>query len=165
MDLTFVGAERAQLTPAVAEALAMADLIVFCPSNPFLSIDPILSIPRLRQQLRAARAPKVAVSPIVGGRAIKGPAAKMLNEMGLEISPLTIARHYADLLDGFVMDLSDAELSDALDLPVLVTQTLMTDLASKRQLAAEVIDFGQQLRRPPVKPNPLSPHDLRDPIR
>jgi LPPG:FO 2-phospho-L-lactate transferase len=129
----------------VVEALATAQVIVFCPSNPYLSLDPILSVPAMRRRLREAPAPKVAVSPIVGGAAIKGPAAKMMREMGQMISPLTVVDHFADLLDGFVLDNADAALRDAVDLPALVTDTLMTDLASKQRLAQEVLAFAVAL--------------------
>lgn len=145
IDLTFVGATEARPSEAVVEALATAELVIFCPSNPYLSIDPILSIPGLRQQLRRMKAPKIAVSPIVGGQAVKGPAAKMMRELGNSISPLTVVDHFDGLLTGFVLDEQDAVLRDAVDLPTLVTNTLMTDLASKTQLAQQVIDFGVQL--------------------
>lgn len=154
MDLTYVGAEQARLNPTLEESLAAADVVVFCPSNPYLSIDPLLSVPGLRRRLHALRAPKIAVSPIVGGQAIKGPAAKMMREMGKEISPLTIAQHYAGLLDGIVIDERDAHYADRFDLPVLVTLTLMTDLDSKQRLATRVLDFGQELRRSRPTPAP-----------
>lgn len=159
MDLTYVGVEQARINPALEESLAAAAVVVFCPSNPYLSIDPILSIPGMRRRLQALRAPKIAVSPIVGGQAIKGPAAKMMNEMGKEISPLTIARHYTGLIDGMVIDERDASQADRFDLPVLVAETLMTDLESKQRLAAQVLDFGQELRQssPALAPAPPSP--------
>ncbi len=119
------------------EAIAAADLIVFCPSNPYLSLDPILSIPAMRDTLASATAPIVAVTPIVGGDALKGPAAKMMREMGQMISPLTVVDHFADLLDGFVLDRQDAILRDAIDVPVLVTNTVMGDLDSKLILGAK----------------------------
>ncbi|CAN5873114.1 2-phospho-L-lactate transferase [soil metagenome] len=97
IDLSFVGADQARLTDAVQEALSAATLIVFCPSNPYLSLDPILCIPGVRQQLRRMAAPKIAVSPIVGGQAIKGPAAKMMRELGQSISPLTVVDHFDGL--------------------------------------------------------------------
>ncbi|MFN8490235.1 MAG: 2-phospho-L-lactate transferase [Caldilineaceae bacterium] len=146
IDLTFVGAAEARLSDDAHDALATADLIVFCPSNPYLSIDPILSIPGLRQQLRRSRAPKIAVSPIIGGQAVKGPAAKMMRELGHMISPLTVVDHFDGLLTGFVLDEADAVLREAVDLPALVTNTLMTDLESKARLAQQVIDFGTELR-------------------
>jgi LPPG:FO 2-phospho-L-lactate transferase len=145
IDLTFVGVDQARLTDAVQEALSTATLVVFCPSNPYLSLDPILCIPGLRQQLRRMAAPKIAVSPIVGGQAIKGPAAKMMRELGQSISPLTVVDHFDGLLTGFVLDEVDAVLRNAVDIPTLVTNTLMTDLDSKMQLARQVIDFAGQL--------------------
>jgi LPPG:FO 2-phospho-L-lactate transferase len=154
MDLTYVGAEQARINPTIEAAVASADLIVLCPSNPYLSIDPILSVQGIRRRLYESRAPKLAVSPIIGGQAVKGPAAKMIHEMGLEISPLTIAKHYGGLLDGFVVDERDAMLSDNFDLPILVTQTLMTDLPSKERLATEVIEFGLRLIGSQVSPTP-----------
>lgn len=163
IDVTYVGAASARLPVAVEEALRHANLIVFCPSNPYLSIDPILSLPGLRRRLQTHPAPKVGVSPIVGGQAIKGPAAKMMREMGMTISPVTVAHHYEDVLDGFVVDMCDAHLSDQMDMPVLVTDTIMTDLASKQRLAAEIIDFGSQLRGPSSAPAPTQPHNLRNP--
>jgi LPPG:FO 2-phospho-L-lactate transferase len=142
LDLSYVGAERAQVTAAIVTALALAEVIVFCPSNPYLSIDPILSIGVMRELLHRTRAPKIAVSPIVGGRALKGPAAKMMREMGLDVSPVTVAAHYADLLNGFVLDASDAALQDRLRVPVLVTDTIMTDLPSKERLAHQILAFA-----------------------
>jgi LPPG:FO 2-phospho-L-lactate transferase len=142
VDLTYVGVEQARLAEAASTALATADLLVFCPSNPYLSLDPILAIPGLRRQLRALPIPKIAVSPIVGGQAIKGPAAKMMHELGHGISPLTVAEHYADLLTGFVLDEADATLYGQLPMPTLVTNTIMTDLASKGRLAEEVVRFA-----------------------
>jgi LPPG:FO 2-phospho-L-lactate transferase len=157
MDLSFVGAESARVPDAVAKAIVNANLIVFCPSNPYLSIDPILSVPGMRRLLQDAPAPKVAVSPIVGGAAIKGPAAKMMRELGQMVSPLTVVDHFEGLLDGFVLDKADEEVMDAVQLPTLVTSTLMTDLASKTQLAQETLAFGAQLsegQKPTPRPGP-----------
>jgi LPPG:FO 2-phospho-L-lactate transferase len=145
MDLSFVGAEAARVPDAVAKAILNADLIIFCPSNPYLSIDPILSVPGMRRLLQESPAPKLAVSPIVGGTAIKGPAAKMMRELGQMVSPLTVVDHFDGLLDGFVLDKTDAEIAGAVQVPTLVTATLMTDLASKTQLAQEILAFGAQL--------------------
>jgi len=145
--LTFVGADNAALAPEVAESLRAAAQIIICPSNPYLSVDPILSVPGLRKLLRESDAPVVAVSPIVGGRAVKGPVAKMMREMGhLEHLPQTIVEHYAGLLDGFIIDQQDRAEESQLLLPALVTDTIMTDLPSKRRLATEVLQFGQSLR-------------------
>jgi LPPG:FO 2-phospho-L-lactate transferase len=157
MDLSFVGAEHARVPDVVSKAIVNADLIIFCPSNPYLSIDPILSVPGMRRMLQDAPAPKVAVSPIVGGAAIKGPAAKMMRELGQMVSPLTVADHFVGLLDGFVLDHADGEIAGAVQLPTLVTATLMTDLASKTQLAQEILAFGAQLaegQKPSPRPGP-----------
>lgn len=144
--LTFVGAGKADLAPAAAEALRAAAQIIICPSNPYLSVDPILSVPGLSQLVRASDAPVVAVSPIVGGRAVKGPVAKMMREMGhLNHLPLTIVEHYAGLLDGFVLDRQDRAEESRLPLPALTTDTIMTDLSSKQRLAAEVLQFARSL--------------------
>ncbi|MCB0115823.1 MAG: 2-phospho-L-lactate transferase [Caldilineaceae bacterium] len=142
IDLSFIGADRAKLNPDIKRAVDRADLIVFCPSNPYVSIDPILAVPGLRERLRQAKAPKIGVSPIVSGQAIKGPAAKMMQELGEMISPLTVVDHLGDLLDGFVIDEQDADLADAVVLPALVTDTIMRDVASKARLARAVVDFG-----------------------
>lgn len=158
MDLSFVGAESARVPEAVAKAINHADLIVFCPSNPYLSIDPILSVPGMRRLLQDSPAPKVAVSPIVGGAAVKGPAAKMMIELGQMVSPLTVADHFDGLLDGFVIDHADGEIAQAVQLPTLVTATMMTDLASKTQLAQETLAFGAQLaegQKPTPRPGPI----------
>lgn len=141
IDLSYVGAEKARIPDAAHEAIHAAEVIVFCPSNPYLSLDPILSVPSMRRLLRDVRAWKIAVTPIVGGEAIKGPAAKMMREMGQMISPLTVVDHFADLLDAFVLDNTDAVLHDAVQLPTLVTDTIMTDLQSRRRLAQEILDF------------------------
>ncbi len=144
--LTFVGAAKATLAPAAAAALRAAAQIIICPSNPYLSVDPILSVPGLSQLVRASDAPVVAISPIVGGRAVKGPVAKMMREMGhLKHLPLTIVEHYAGLLDGFVLDRQDRGEESRLPLPALTTDTIMTDLPSKQRLAAEVLQFARSL--------------------
>lgn len=138
----FQGVERARPTAEVKAALDDADLIVLCPSNPFVSIDPILALDGVRERLRARRV--VAVSPIIGGRAVKGPAAKMFRELGQEPAALAVARHYADLLDGFVMDQADAGQRadiERLRVRVLVTDTLMRDAAGRARLAREILGF------------------------
>jgi LPPG:FO 2-phospho-L-lactate transferase len=154
-DLSYVGADQARLSEAVHEAVADADLIVFCPSNPYLSLDPILSVPGLRKLLYHAPAPVVGVTPIVAGAAIKGPTAKMMRELGQMTSPLTVVDHFADLLDGFVLDRADAVLDRAVELPVLVTDTIMTDLASKTRLATEILAFATQLDQIVLQPRSL----------
>jgi len=139
----FAGADQAQPTPAVLAALDAADVIVICPSNPFVSIAPILALPGVRDRL-AGRA--VAVSPIVGGQALKGPAAKMLAELGHDISALAVAQCYAALARGFVLDNLDAALQPALaalGLNVLVTDTIMHTDSDRRRLAQSVLDFAR----------------------
>ncbi len=146
LSLTYIGAASATLSPEVAEAFRTAAQIIICPSNPYLSVDPILSVPGLRDLARESPASVVAISPIVGGQAVKGPAAKMMREMGASVSPLTVVDHFADLLDGFVIDEQDSALAEAVLLPTLVTDTIMTDLPSKRRLAEEVLRFNQGLQ-------------------
>lgn len=141
-DLSYVGAADAQVSQAVRHALHSAALIVIGPSNPYLSIDPILAIPQMRRLLAEARAPIVAVSPIVGGRALKGPAAKMMREMGQMPSPLTVVDHYGDLLDGFVLDQEDEVLAPAVGMPTLVTNTIMSTPAVGESLGRSLLAFG-----------------------
>jgi LPPG:FO 2-phospho-L-lactate transferase len=145
----FQGAEEGRPTPALGEALRSGPLeaVVICPSNPFISIDPILAVPGLRDAIRACRAPMVAVSPIIGGRAVKGPTAKMMAELGVPTTARAVAAHYGNLLDGLVLDHADAADADAMDLPCLVTRTLMVSDDDKRALATEVLAFAGRLDR------------------
>jgi LPPG:FO 2-phospho-L-lactate transferase len=142
----FVGAQAARLNPAVAERLDNLDGILICPSNPFVSVDPLLSIPGVRDALRAAPAPVVAVSPIVGGKAIKGPTAKMMRELNVPASAAEVAAHYGDLLDGMVLDLQDAHLHGTLSVPTVVTQTVMVTLQDRIELAHATLAFARSLR-------------------
>jgi LPPG:FO 2-phospho-L-lactate transferase len=119
--------------------------VVICPSNPFISIDPILSLPSLRKALAETAAPIVAVSPIVGGRAVKGPTAKMMNDLGLAVDALTVQAHYGDLIDGYVVDAADSKLAAKLMLPVDIQPTLMVSLADRERLAAAVLRFADRL--------------------
>ncbi|HEY7984922.1 MAG TPA: 2-phospho-L-lactate transferase [Ktedonobacterales bacterium] len=147
----FDGIERAEVPAGVRTALAAADLIVFCPSNPIVSIGPILAVPGMREALREAPARRVAVSPIVGGRALRGPADRMLASLGHEVSPLGVARLYQDVLDGFVVDAADAgqrAAIEALGLRVLVTDAVMRTFEDRRRLASEMVEFGQRLPPP-----------------
>jgi LPPG:FO 2-phospho-L-lactate transferase len=147
--IRFDGVETAQPTQEVVAALRAADLIVFCPSNPFVSLDPILALPAVRRIVVASRAPKVAVSPIVGGQAIKGPAAKLMRELGMQSSAFDVAAYYRDLLTGFVLDQQDAGLQDALRsqlaLRALVTNTIMRTDVERVELARQTLEFGVQL--------------------
>ncbi|MCL2430844.1 MAG: 2-phospho-L-lactate transferase [Alphaproteobacteria bacterium] len=144
---TYQGAVTARMHPAIA-ALggdAAPAAVVICPSNPYLSIGPILAVPGLRALVSGLRVPVIAVSPIVGGAAIKGPAAKIMQELGLEASAAAIARHYRGLIDGLVIDNSDAALRGAIEadgVRVLVTPTVMRSTEDRVQLARECLDFA-----------------------
>jgi LPPG:FO 2-phospho-L-lactate transferase len=144
-ETAFVGIDAAAPTPEVEAALDHADLVVIGPSNPIVSIGPILAMPGMTEQLRAARARGtrfVAVSGIIGGKALKGPADRMLTSLGYESSALGVARGYAGLIDTFVVDTVDAGLApeiEALGLTVVVTDTIMTDDPSRERLAREVL--------------------------
>jgi LPPG:FO 2-phospho-L-lactate transferase len=146
-SIRFEGAAAARPTPQVQAALSAPTLagIVVCPSNPWLSVDPILAVPGLRAALKAGGAPIVAVSPIIGGRALKGPAAKIMGELGLAVNSAGVARHYAGLIDGFVLDTADAALVPDLGVPALVTNTVMRTLDDKVALGLECLDFCARL--------------------
>lgn len=146
----YKGMEDAVPAPLFNQALNSPDLqaIIFCPSNPFVSIDPILSIPGVSDAIRQTEVPIVAVSPIIGGRAVKGPAAKMMQELGLPVSATGIAEHYGDLIDGLVIDEQDASLSAQI-LPtgtgVQVTNTLMKSAEDEKNLAETALNFARLL--------------------
>jgi LPPG:FO 2-phospho-L-lactate transferase len=143
----FEGAEHARPSAAVRAALDAAEVVVLCPSNPFVSLDPILALyGGMLAEWRHARGRVLAVSPIVGGEALKGPAAKMFRELGVEPSALAVARHYQDLLDGFVLDAQDAAQAPevaALGMRPLVTDTVMRTDGERRRLAADVLAFAE----------------------
>jgi LPPG:FO 2-phospho-L-lactate transferase len=148
LGVDLVGIEDARPTEAVLEAVSGADVIVFCPSNPVVSLGPILSVPGMRGALAAAGAPKVAVSPIVGGRALKGPADRMLASLGHEVSSAGAAAIYRGLLDGMVVDRADEgqrEEIEGLGMRVLSTDAVMHDPADRGRLAREVLGFGAGL--------------------
>jgi LPPG:FO 2-phospho-L-lactate transferase len=146
--IRYEGAERARAAEQTVQALREGRFTaaIICPSNPYLSIDPILAIPGWRAALAARKVPVIAVSPLIGGEAVKGPTAKIMRELGLEVSPLTIARHYAPLIDGFVLDEADRALAGQFELPVHCVPTLMRSLADKERLAREVLGFAPRLR-------------------
>jgi LPPG:FO 2-phospho-L-lactate transferase len=145
--IRYQGAEQARAAEQPVQALRAGTFAaaVICPSNPYLSIDPLLAVPGWRSALAAREAPVVAVSPLIAGEAVKGPTAKIMRELGLEVSPLTIARHYAPLIDGFVLDEADRALAPQFDLPVHIAPTLMRNLADKERLAREVLGFAAAL--------------------
>jgi LPPG:FO 2-phospho-L-lactate transferase len=136
------GIDAARVTPEVAEAVATADAIVIGPSNPVISIGPILAVPGMRPALREAPAPVVAVSPFVGGRAVKGPTDEFCRGAGIELSGQGIASAYADVVDGVVAD------EPVERVPCLVTDTLMDTADARRRLAAKIVDFAGSLRSP-----------------
>lgn len=143
-SMRFAGVETAQPTLEVLQAMARADAIVFCPSNPFVSIDPILAVQGMRGAISQARVPRVAVSPIVSGDALRGPAAKMFRELGLEPSALAVAMRYEGLIDAFVVDKTDeaqAESIQALGIRTLVTATVMKTDADRGRLAKEIVNW------------------------
>lgn len=146
LEVAFDGAERATLTPEVEAALAGADAIAVCPSNPLVSIAPILAVPGMREALAAARGRGVrvaAVSPIVGGKALRGPADRMLASLGEEVSAVGIARRYAGIIDALVIDDADAALAPAVEglgIRAVVAASVMTDDASRAALARVVLE-------------------------
>jgi LPPG:FO 2-phospho-L-lactate transferase len=141
-------AGAAQPAPGLLELIAAADVVMIAPSNPIVSVGPILMLPGLREALRTTAAPVVAVSPIVGGAAIKGPAAPLMRAAGYEVSALGIARIYADLIDALVIDQVDADLAAPitdLGLAVAVTDTIMRGTAEKANLATTVLALANTI--------------------
>jgi LPPG:FO 2-phospho-L-lactate transferase len=140
-EIVYAGASKARANPDFLAALLDDDLeaVVICPSNPFLSVDPMLSLPGVRDALRRCRAPVLAVSPIIGGKAVKGPTAKIMGELGMPVSAAAIARHYVDILDLFVADEADAGVVAELEIPVILTRTLMVTLGDRDALARKVL--------------------------
>ena len=136
----FEGVEVAEAAPGVLDAIQAADAVVICPSNPWVSITPILLVLKLRSMVH--RPPSiVAVSPIIGGKTVKGPAAKMYAELGIKPSALAVAEHYQGLLNGFVLDTVDEKLANRLEIPTLTTDTLMDSLTKRARLAQDVLNF------------------------
>jgi LPPG:FO 2-phospho-L-lactate transferase len=135
----FAGIESAQPAPGVLKSISEADAVVLCPSNPWVSIDPILALAGLRPSL--ATKPVLAVSPIIGGRTVKGPAAKMFTELGILPSALTVAHHYSGLLSGFVLDILDKDMAKEFKIPIAITQTIMKTGLDRRRLAQDVLNL------------------------
>lgn len=133
--IRFEGAETAQPAPGTLEALADADVILIAPSNPHVSIGPILAVEGIRDALRSRRAPCIAVSPLIGGRAVQGPADRMLASLAGGTSPAHVAGCYEGLIDALVVDEADADDLDGLRVRAIVTRTLMTDADARRRLA------------------------------
>jgi LPPG:FO 2-phospho-L-lactate transferase len=146
--VTFRGAADAEPSQGFRQAFNRAHAIVITPSNPFVSIDPILALPGVKDTLRQSRRPVVAVSPIIGGEAVKGPLAKMMRELGAEPSALGVARQYGPLVDGWVIDDVDCNLApaiEALGCRVKVCNTMMRTLDDKRRLAHDAVDLAFEL--------------------
>jgi len=147
----FDGIDSASPQNRILEALRSGpEAIVIAPSNPYVSVDPILQLPGMRDALEAAAAPIVAVSPIVGGKALKGPAAKMMKELGKDVSVLGVALHYQGLIDGLVIDVQDADLASeirGLGIEPHITQTIMTDTESRIALAKSTLEFAHEIAR------------------
>ena len=148
-ELRFHGAEAACPHPDFMAALADPKLeaVVICPSNPFISVEPILAVPGVRDALAHCAAPVIAVSPIIAGRAVKGPTAKMMTELGLDPTAGTVAQRYSDLLDGYVIDHADMAEVVSIDARVTLAQTLMTTIEDRELLAKTVLDAAAVLRR------------------
>ena len=145
LGVEFRGIEDARVSGEVLAAISGAEAIVLCPSNPVVSVGPILGLPGMKEALASSSAPKVAVSPIVGGRALKGPADKMLLSLGHEVSATGVAGMYAGLVDGMVVDTVDRDERDgieALGMRVLVTGAVMRDAEDRARLALETLEFG-----------------------
>jgi len=140
----FAGIEHARPAPAILEWLRDCDGVIICPSNPFVSVDPVLAVPGMREAL--LKLPVVAVSPIVGGTAIKGPTAKMMAELKVPATAAQVASHYGDLLDGFILDQADAALHGCLGLPTVVTQSVMLTLQDRIDLARVALRFLDDLK-------------------
>jgi LPPG:FO 2-phospho-L-lactate transferase len=150
----FHGAESSRPSPAVTDWLESDDLggVILCPSNPFVSIDPILSVPGIREALQRCAAPVIAVSPVVGGAAIKGPTVKMMQELKLPNTATWVAEHYGDFLQGFVVDSADAadkSVVEAMGIECEVTKTVMTSLGDRVELAQSCLEFVSRLSQSP----------------
>lgn len=146
-SIQFDGLAGAYPSAEVVNALEQATLIVFGPSNPFLSIDPILALPGVREQIAGSAAPCIAVSPIIGGQAVKGPAAKLMAELGLEVSPIGIARHYEDLLEGIILDTVDSKLCkeiEEINVRATTRDILMTSSVQKTDLAKTLLHWAER---------------------
>jgi len=141
-SVDFVGADQAAPAPGVLEAIAQADAVILAPSNPIISIGPILAVPGIRETLRETSAPVLAISPIIGGKAIKGPAAAMLESLGHGASALAVAKLYSDFVDVFILDETDRDLRpevEQLEMRTVVCPTIMKGLPEKSALARAVL--------------------------
>lgn len=148
-SIAFAGAEQSHPAPGVLEAIRDAEAVILAPSNPFVSIAPILAVPGMRAALEGTDAVRAAISPIIAGQVVKGPAAKMLQSLGHEVSAVGVARVYAGLIDLMVIDEQDRELApqvEALGMRCFVTDTMMTSQERKTELAAAVVAAARSAR-------------------
>jgi len=146
-ELMFDGVTCARPHADIVAALRSGNVraVIVCPSNPFISVEPILSIPGMGEAIKASGAPVVAVSPIIGGQAVKGPTAKMMRELGLEVSAAGVAARYGDFLDGYIVDHADAEAVRNVRARVTIAKTLMTSLDDRKALARIALDAADAL--------------------
>ncbi len=155
--IRFAGASEAKPTQRFLDAVADPALkaVVICPSNPYLSIDPILAVPGVSAALAAGSVPVIAVSPLIGGSAVKGPTAKIMGELGVAATTQAIAEHYRGLIDGFVIDEADSDDASRIALPTLVTRTLMRNIQDRVDLAAATVAFAESIAAQ-AEPQPTS---------
>jgi LPPG:FO 2-phospho-L-lactate transferase len=144
--LRFDGADRAEPAPGVLAALDEADVTLIAPSNPFVSIGPILAVRAIREALEQRRRPAIAVSPLIGGRAVKGPADAMMKRLAGGTSPLQVAQCYKGLIDGLVIDEADAADADTAGVRTIVTRTLMDDAEGRLRVAEAALEGAAALR-------------------
>jgi len=154
--LEYAGSANSKMSSALQTCLENPALsaVIICPSNPYLSIAPILAVPGVRDAIAKARVPRLAVSPIIGGRALKGPAAKIMRELGKAVSAIEIANFYHGLVDGLVIDNVDAKLCDAISatgIRPFETATVMRNAQDRQQLAHDVVRFADQLKLPAMR--------------
>ena len=148
--IRYVGAAAAKPSPAFAKALQECETIIFCPSNPYLSVAPIMAIPGVRDAISARSGNRIAVSPIVGGAAVRGPAGKIMAELGGTVSSVGVAREYRDLCDILVVDSQDADLADDIShegIHPVATNTIMNNDADKIALAKSVLELARRVER------------------
>jgi LPPG:FO 2-phospho-L-lactate transferase len=141
--IRFENIESSQPAPGVAETILEADAIIICPSNPLISIGPILAVPGIRELLKQTEATIAAISPVVGGASLKGPTDKMLADLGMRVSAAQVARLYSDIADIFILDVQDEAAKpeiESLGLKVCVTNTVMSGLEEKTKLAAATLE-------------------------
>jgi LPPG:FO 2-phospho-L-lactate transferase len=146
-ELAFEGVTLARPQADITAALRSGEVraVIVCPSNPFISIEPILAISGMRDAIKASGAPVVAVSPIIGGQAVKGPTAKMMRELGLEASAAGVATRYSDLLDGYIVDYADADAVGNVGARITMAKTLMRTLHDRETLARVTLDAADAL--------------------